>query len=470
MRAPGILIDRDAAEPLQRQLEAALRTAILSGRLPPGERILSSRELAGHLGLSRNTVLGALAGLQAEGYLECRARKGTFVATQLDGWTKPIRAKPRKPSLPSALARAEHRRVVPAQGIAFRPGLPALDLFPWPSFRRAINAARANARLLDYPDPFGDWRLRCAIASRIRQARGVVCDPEQVVVTSGAQGAFGLICRALLKRDEAVIVEDPCYPSVRRLFQAFGARIVPARVDDRGVDVGALQGRRSRLIYVTPSHQYPTGAILPLDRRLALLRWATDHDAMIVEDDYDSEFTYTGRPLPALQGLDREGRVLYVGTFSKVLAPSLRIGYLVIPDRIRGTFDAIQDAISVAPSALLQQVLTHFIKSGHLSRHIAKMRKAYDERRRAIAGLLSSSARASFTICDSRAGLHFIALLPKSIRDIDFAKRAADRGIVAPPLSTYCIERPKLNGIVVGFAATAPMEAKAAVLALEAAL
>ena len=468
MRPLGILINRDATEPLQRQLEGALKSAILFGTLSPGERILSSRELAHHLGLSRNTVLGALAGLHAEGYLESRARKGTFVAARLHGWTKPANARTRKAPPTPTTARKAEQRVDPEPGVAFRPGLPGLDLFPVASFRRALNSARMTARSLDYPDPLGDRSLRNAIASRIRQTRGVVCEPEQVIVTSGAQGAFSLICRALLANNETVIVEDPCYPSVRKTLAAFKSKIISGPVDEHGIDVSRLEGRRARLIYVTPSHQYPTGAILSLDRRFALLEWARISGAVIVEDDYDSEFTYTGRPLPALQGLDRDGRVLYVGTFSKVLAPSLRVGYLVVPEGLRGMFRAIQDAISVGPSTLLQQALTTFIESGHLSRHIAKMRKAYDERRRVISELLSSVDGSPFAIRDSLAGLHFIALLPRSIRDVDLAKRAASRGIVVPPLSGYCHERPRLNGLVVGFAATAAKEAKAAVLALSA--
>lgn len=470
MRPLGILINRGAAEPLQRQLEAALRSAILRGMLPPGERIISSRELAHHLGLSRNTVLGALAGLYVEGFLESRERKGTFVAARLHGWAKSANSRSRKITPTPSSAPIAERRLDPAPGVAFRPGLPGLDLFPLASFRRAINAARMAASSLDYPDPLGEWPLRHAIASRIRQTRGVVCEPEQVIVTSGAQGAFSLICRAVLEKGETVIVEDPGYPSVRKTLASFGAKIVSARVDERGIDVRALRERSARLIYVTPSHQYPTGSILSLDRRLELLEWARIGDAMIVEDDYDSEFAYTGRPLPALQGLDREGRVLYVGTFSKVLAPSLRVGYVVVPDRIRNLFRTIQDAISVAPSALLQHALTGFMESGHLSRHITKMRKAYDERRRVISGLLASAAGASFAIRDSQAGLHFIAMLPRSIRDVDVAKRAADRGIFVPPLSGYCHQKPSLNGVIIGFAATPPKEAKAAVLALAASL
>jgi len=468
--AAGISIDRKSAVPLHRQLESAFRRAILSGRLSAGERILSSRELQTHLGVSRNTVLNALEQLHAEGYLVTSRGVGTFVAPN-------ARTLPTDRTIKAGkqIALSERAgRFLAAQPLAaylyrtvpFRPGVPALDLFPTAQFKRALDASGWTTALLDYSDPFGHAPLREAIAHRIRQTRGVVCSADQILITAGTQSAFALISRVLLNEGDTVVAEEPGYRSLRATLLANGVRIIPGRVDRDGLDVAALQKQRAKLVYVTPSHQYPTGAILSLERRLALLDWATKHDAWIVEDDYDSEFNYTGRVHPALQGLGNGQSVMYIGTFSKVLAPALRVAYLVIPRALRAAFAAAQQIESGAPNAIIQHALANFIDNGHLGRHIVKMRKIYNERRRFAHAELRNLSSLSLQIRDSRAGLHFIAELPAEHRDVHFSRQAGLAGVVVPPLSAYFYGKPWLNGLVVGYAATSIPNAKKAIAAL----
>ena len=348
----------------------------------------------------------------------------------------------------------------------FRPGVPALDLFPRAAFKRALVAADWNANFLDYTGPHGHLPLRAAIARRLQQTRGIVCSPEQIFITGGAQAAFAAVCEVLLNEGDAAVVEDPGYSHVRAALLAHGATLVAAPVDAAGIDVHSFARRRAKLAYVTPSHQYPTGSVLSLDRRFALLDWAARHDAWILEDDYDSEFNYTQRPQPALQGLDARARVIYAGTFSKVLAPALRIAYLVVPPALRDAFAAVQQVGSGPPGSLVQAALARFMDEGHLGRHIAKMRKVYDERRRFAADELAKFPGAPLRVLDTRAGLHFIAELPPRIRDTDVSPRAAAAGIILPALSSYFHEKPARNGIVVGYAGTPLPQAKRAIATL----
>ncbi len=463
-------MDRKSAVPLHRQLEASIREAILSGRLEPGERILSSRDLRVHLGLSRNTIVAALTQLQAEGYLTFVRGVGTFVADALQYRMHAATTHDETEFLPSRAAAA----FVAAQDLAanqrlcapFRPGIPALDLFPAAQFKRAFDSRSWSGELLDYPPAFGDERLRSAIARRLRQTRGIACTPDQVLVTAGAQAAFALIARVLLNERDAVLVEEPGYPSVQGVLLAHGAQLVPAPVDDAGVEVARFASVHASLIHVTPSHQYPTGAVLSLERRLALLDWAKKNETWIVEDDYDSEFSYTGRPQPALQGLDGGRRVLYVGTFSKVLAPALRVAYIVVPRALYGAFHAAQQVLGGQPAAVMQDALATFIETGQFARHVTRMRKVYDERRRAASSEIVRRFGSRARIRDSAAGLHFIVELPKDVSDAAFSRRAAERGIIVPALSSYFRGPSSMNGVVIGFAAVPPAAGKQAIKTL----
>lgn len=467
MRHDAIFINRSSDVPLHRQLESAIREAILSGVLRPGERMLSSRELQTHLGVSRNTVTEALNQLDAEGYIVTRRGVGTFVAPNIRQF--PNRRKREQPEkvVPSDQASrfiaAQEFASDAAGGIAFRPGLPALDFFPIAQFKSCFSSSDWGGELLDYPQRAGLPELRNAIANRLRQTRGVACTPEQIFITPGAQAAFSLILRVLLNDADAVVVEDPCYPNAVSLLRSHHAQIMPIAVDDAGMDVDQMRKIHAKLAYVTPSHQYPTGAVLSLNRRIDLLQWATRRGAWIVEDDYDSEFNYTGRPQPTLQGLDDNHRVIYVGTFSKVLSPALRVAYIVVPESLSAAFEAAHEITGAAPSSPIQAALARFIDRGHLGRHISKMRKIYDERRRFVKQYLEHSKLSPFTVRDSASGLHFIAELPASLPDYAVESAAAEAGVAMPALSGYYLGKPTVNGVVIGYAATPVPAARAAI-------
>ncbi len=462
------MINRNSTVPLYQQVTAALRDAILCGNLVPGSRILSSREYQVHLGVSRNTIVEALSQLHAEGYLSTVRGVGTFVAEHVnpravDRKSASRAAAPAK--LAEAFIEAERFAGSTHDAVPFRPGLPALDLFPSAQFRHCIRAHEWTSELLDYPDEAGYLPLREAVALRLQQTRGVRCSADQVLITNGAQAAFALIAAVLLTKGDAAIVEDPGYPDVRAILQVCGARIVPIGVDEHGIDPRRFRRCRARLVYVTPSHQYPTGAVLSLERRFALLDWASRNDAWIVEDDYDSEFDYTGRPQPALQGLAAGHGVLYVGTFSKVLSPALRLAYVVVPAEVRQAFLAAHKVLGGAPNTLLQSALASFIREGHLGRHIARMRRIYDERRRVVCEALAASAPI-VRVRDAPAGLHLVAELPNEMNDDVVSERARNAGIVVLPFSKDYYEKPLHKGMVMGFAATPIPQARAAIATL----
>ena len=469
MRTQGIVLDRRSSVPLHRQLENALRDAILAGTLKAGERILASRELQTHLGLSRNTILTALGQLQAEGYLVTVPNAGTFVADVVRSRTTSPDAERSVDDLaPTSTAQAFIDNGSLATNwpliAPFRPGIPALDLFPVTLLKRSFSPADWDAQTLDYPNTFGDVRLREEIAKRVHQTRGIACSIDDVAVIGGAQAAFALVAAIVLSRGDAAIVEDPGYPNARAAFASAGARVTYVPLDESGIDVASFARKRAKLAYVTPSHQYPTGAVLSLERRFALLRWAEQHDAWIVEDDYDSEFNYSGRVQPALRSLDGGHRVLYVGTFSKVLAPGLRVSYMIVPRELRRALEGALAVTGAQPSAIVQRALARFIASGHLGRHIVKMRKIYDERRRYTSAEIQRVLK--IPVIDTQAGLHFVAELPRRLTDTGVSQRAAAKGLLVPALSTYYHTAPRRNGLLIGYAAFAPAVAKRAIALL----
>jgi len=383
--------DPGAPTPLYRQLYNAVRAAILDGQLPAGARLPATRVLAVDLGLSRTTVLTAMAQLLAEGYVEGKRGSGTCVARILPDAALHIGRAPAGvgPSS-SATGRTLSRRgqllatasLGPSRDAgmarAFRPGVPALDLFPWKTWL-AIEGRllrRLSGALRLYDNPAGYRPLRQAVADYLGAARAVRCEADQVIVVAGSQQALDLVARVLLDPGDAVWVEEPGYAGAKGALAAAGARVVPAPVDAEGLDVAAARQRcaAARLAYVTPSHQYPLGMTMSLSRRLALLRWASDAGAWVVEDDYDSEYRYTGRPLAALQGLDTEGRVIYTGTFSKVLFPALRLGYLVVPTDLADAFARAKALTDRGSPVLGQAMLADFLAEGHFGRHIRRMR------------------------------------------------------------------------------------------------
>lgn len=471
--APGI--------PLHRQLYERLRERILDGRLKPGERLPSTRSLAQLLGVGRNTVVEAFEMLLAEGYLETRRGSGTYVTPDLPD--SPRRGTPSPPSLPPpALApSAWARRALASQSpetepaahratIQLRNGLLPSGPFPWKVLERLLRAhlAARRAELFQYGHPAGLPALRQAIAEYVARARGVHCGPEHVLVTSGSQGVLDLVARVLLEDGDVVAMEDPGYGGARRAFAAAGARLVPVPVDAAGLRPEHLPAR-AKLVYLTPSHQFPTGGVLPAARRLAVLEWARASGAWVVEDDYDSEYRYSGRPLAALQGLAPE-RVLYCGTFSKALYPGLRLGFLVAPREVIETLSALRYLIDRQPPTLEQLVLTDFLCQGHFARHLRQLRALYAAKRRALLAALAEQLP-EWRWRDAGAGLHLYVRLPDDLTEDDVIARAAAVGIGLYGASAHYLDPASAPpGLVLGYAHLEPAAIRACIARLGRAL
>lgn len=442
----GIILDDNSEIPLHRQLMTVFRDAILTGKMQAGERVLSSRELCAYFGISRNTALTALGQLQAEGYLIAVQGSGTFVAD--------VTAPPERENVDREFDEGL------AGAVPFRPGLPDLDSFPVALFKRSLSTLEWTHGLLDNPRSWADDRLKTAIVQRLQQTRGVVCSPDQVFVVPSTLYAVSLIARTLLSASDDVAFEEPGCPAIRSVLLARGTQVVPIAVDDEGIDVDALTQRGATMAFITPSHQYPTGAPLSLERRFALLDWASHRNAWIVENDYDSELNYTRRPQPALQGLDEGRHVLYLGSFSKVLSPSIRIAYLIAPRALCPSLRTVHQATAGYASPIIQAAVASFMERGHFARHVTKMRTIYDERRRFLSSALGG---AGVQVRDWGMGLHFMADFPERLNDRDVSARALVRGIAVPPLSSCFHGRPTMNGLLFGFAATPIPAAKTAV-------
>jgi GntR family transcriptional regulator/MocR family aminotransferase len=476
-------VDRKTSAPLHAQIDQALRARILAGAIRPGTRLPSSRSLATELGVARTTVLQALEALQAEGYLVAAPRSGVRVAPELpeEGFT-PAPVGTGRPVSPPRLSLAARTLAAlgtgaPRLGSAprpFRPGLPALDLFPTSLWSRLVGRAqsRASARMLEGGDPAGHAGLRRAIADHVVAARGVRCAPEQVFVTGGTQQAFEEVLRLVVDPGESVWLEDPGYLGAQRAVLGAGARPVAVPVDDEGLDVdaGIRRAPRARLVILAPSHQYPLGVTLSLGRRMALLRWAAAARAMVLEDDYDSEFRHRGRPLTALQGLDDAGRVLYVGTFSKTMFPGLRVGYVVVPPSMVDVFGAARASLFAPASALEQAALATFMDEGHFARHLRRMRGVYRERAETLLEALRARCAGVLEPKPCDTGMQLCAMLPPGISDVVVRDRAAGVGIEVAPLSDYRLGRGGRGGLVFGFGAIRPAAIRAGVESLEGAL
>jgi GntR family transcriptional regulator/MocR family aminotransferase len=461
-------LDPAAPVPLFRQIYDGVRHGILDGTLMPGLRLPATRRLAGELGVSRNTVLNAYEQLLAEGYLEGKAGSGTYVPSTLPEDLLQVRpTSDRVPPRPIKRRALSHRGELLARTSMishrpsweprpFRPGIPALDAFPFETWMRLVarHHRRPSRDMLSYNDPAGYGPLRKAIAAHLGPARAVHCEPEQVIVITGSQPGLDLIARILLDAGDKAWMEDPGYPSARAVLQGAGVLPHPVPVDADGLDVaaGCTSCPAARLAYVTPSHQYPLGVTMSLPRRLALLDWAQRAGAWIVEDDYDSEFRYAGRPLAALQGLDREGRVLYLGTFSKVLFPSLRLGYLVVPPDLVDPFIAARAVVDRQSPTLTQAVVADFINEGHFFRHIRRMRTLYQGRQETLLRAASRELDGLLEAGPCETGLHLIGWLAEMSDDKKVSQAAAQVGIVAPALSSYGIERRDRGGVLLGYA------------------
>ena len=505
MRVPDLPIPFDpvATTPRYRQVADGIRAAILDGRLRPGARLPGTRALADQLGVVRNVVAEAYGALAGEGYVEARYGSGTYVSVALPydlGQPAAVVASGAAPepgvagravapnhdsTVHAALTitsittagrplarlvarlRAEEAAVpmpiIPSRRYDLRPGVPATDLFPRPVWRTLVaeaavaGGAQAAGGSLAYDDPLGYTPLREQIAAYLSRARAVRCRPEHVLVTSGAQQALDLIGRLVLDPGDPVAIEDPAYLGARRALVAAGGHPCPVPVDAEGLDVTALTELSARepvrLVYVTPAHQFPTGAVMSPRRRLALVGWAAAAGAWIVEDDYDGELRYAGRPLSALHGLDPSGRTIYVGTFSTVLDPRIHVGYAVLPPDLVEPATRLTWAADRHAPTLLHAALARFIGEGHFERHLRRARRAYRRRQEALAGASRAGLGDDARVETANAGMHLVVHLSALVAGARAVHRAAELDVAVYPLSP-CYQAPQRQpGLVLGYAA-----------------
>jgi GntR family transcriptional regulator/MocR family aminotransferase len=477
-------LDPASRTPLHRQLYEGLREAILSGRVRAGTRFPATRALAADLAISRTTVLTAFAQLLAEGYLEARVGSGTWVAGTLPDDLLKARARPRAP-LPATRVRVRLSRrsrmeswlgAATSGGVArpLRPGIPALDGATLEAWARLASKhwRRASRSMLEYGDPTGYRPLREAIAGYLGIARAVRCTGDQVIVVGGSQQALYLCAQMLLDPGDPAWIEEPGYPGAHAALRSAGARLVPVPVDGQGLVIAAkaARGRTPRLIYVTPSHQCPIGVTMTVSRRLELLQWAGRAGAWILEDDYDSEFRYSSRPLASLQSLDTERRVIYVGSFSKSLFPSLRIGFVVAPAPLVEPFRRGRAAMDRQSPTLDQVVLAEFMTEGHFERHLRRMRALYSERRQVLIEAAKRELHGILDLASSDAGIHTVGWLGPGVDDRLSADAARAHGVEVLPLSAFCLEPPWRGGLVLGYGAYDGAEIRAGVKGLARAL
>jgi GntR family transcriptional regulator / MocR family aminotransferase len=471
---PPVAIDSRSKTPLYRQMYDWFRSTIIDGRMRPGQRVPSTRSLSAELKISRIPVLNAYEQLLAEGYFETFVGAGTCVARSIpDDALRPQTAKSRKELQPSAGSRGPRRMSrrgleltnVPAQpwfdvSGAFRVSLPALDQFPigvWSKLvaRHSRNPPRG---IMAYGDAMGYAPFREAIAEYLGAVRSVRCEPSQILVTTGSQQALQLAAHVLVDPEDRVWMEEPGYLGARQAFVTVRAQLIPVRVDHDGMQVAEIirRGGTARAVYVTPSHQYPMGTTMSATRRMLLLNWAARSGAWIIEDDYDSEYRFGSRPIASLQGLDTDARVIYVGTFSKVMFPALRLGYVVVPKDLVPAFSAARDAADIFSSTLYQAVMTDFIREGHFARHIRRMRMLYMDRRSTLIKAIQSQMGDLLEVIGDAAGMHLLALLPAGVNDVKVSRHAAQRRISVMPLSSCCLEPPARGGLILGYGGVNP--------------
>lgn len=476
---PLPVFGRLASDPvvtLYRQIYERIRGTILGGSLTPGTRLPSSRTLAEDLGVSRNTVELAFSQLEAEGFLTRKVGAGTYVTRAIP---EPERAprKSRTPALPpapkagreslskrgrSVVHAASQAEAEPSNHRLFAACLPSLESFPLRTWRRLVarHSRLWHREALFHGDAAGYRPLREALATYLATARGVKCDWRQIIILTSTQQALDLTARLLLDAGDPVWLEEPGYLGARAALESAGANVVPVPVDADGltVEAGITLAPAARLAYVTPSHQYPIGVTMSLGRRLALLEWAARAPAWVIEDDYDSEFRYTGRPFAAMQGLDVGGRVIYTGTFNKVLFPALRLAYIVVPDGLVDAFAAARAIVDGYSPSFMQAVLADFIVAGYLSSHIRRMRALYHERRDILLDAIAERLADRIEVKASDTGLHVTGWLKHGMDDREVSRRAADKGLDLPPLSRYYLTRHPRPGLMFNYASVPPRD------------
>jgi GntR family transcriptional regulator/MocR family aminotransferase len=465
---PPIALDAASGTPMYDQLSEWFRRAIIDGHLRAGQRVPSTRNLARELKISRVPVLSAYEQLFAEGYLETFVGAGTCVARAIPGQALKSAAAAGRAKSEQIVARKGPRRIservdtlrtapqtwADTQG-AFRVGVPALDHFPITTWSRLVNrhSRKPPMEQMLYGTPMGYLPLREAIAEYLGTVRAVRCDAEQILITTGSQQGLQICANVLLDAHAPVWIEDPGYPGARQACKTIGAELIPVPVDEEGLNVteGIRLCSNAQAAYITPSHQFPLGCTMSAARRLQLLSWAVRAGAWIIEDDYDSEYRFGGRPIASLQGMDTDDRVIYVGTFSKVMFPSVRIGYVVIPKDLVTAFGRVRDAFDTFSSMLYQVVLTDFIREGHFARHIKRMRTLYSERRAALLDAIDRHASGKLEPIGTDAGMQLTALLAPGVDDVAMSMAAAKVGVSARPLSISYANRPARGGLILGY-------------------
>ncbi|QPC91704.1 PLP-dependent aminotransferase family protein [Mesorhizobium sp. INR15] len=463
-----IEVDRASHVPLARQLYLALREGIVAGRMPPGERLPSTRAASRLWGVSRGLVTEAYETLLSEGYAIGRVGSGTYVSTDVPeraarpggaGWVAPEHGR--------LISRAARAVATPVPQLADPPlGIPfIMGRTPPDAKTRGVLTRIAHRHLGalsdHYRDPQGEEVLREAVAAYLLAARGVRCLPSQIFITAGSQQAIDLAIRTLIDPGDVVAVENPCYPPARLALTVHGARLAAVPVDGDGLDVTALAALAAapRAIYVTPSHQYPTGTVLSMARRLALLDWAAATGAWVIEDDYDSEFRYDDRPLAALQGVDEHHCVIYAGTFSKALLPGLRLGYLVVPEDLVPAFRVMRALLDRFPAPFQQLVVADFLAEGHFSSHLRRLREAYRASRDVLVSLLHARLADHLRVDSPHQGVHLLARLGAGRNDVTLAKAARRHGVAVLPVSPMHVAPMPLHGFLFGFSGLTHAEA-----------
>lgn len=449
---------------LNKRLYDTLRQAILARAITPGSRLPSSRDLAQQLSLSRNTVLATYEQLLAEGYIETRPGSGTFVTEQLPDGNMESVPDAQEGSSHSATPTLSQRGMhllgyagaSTRQWGAFMPGIPDIASFPHDLWRRTQTRLmrRMKPEQLSYSPMGGSPELQLALTEYLRVARSVECTPEQVLITEGTHQGMDLLAKMLCNPGDTAWIEDPCYWGMRNVLTINGLRVTPIDVDDQGMapPETLYPGRIPRLICVTPSHQYPLGAVMSLARRQRLLALAQEHNSWIVEDDYDSEFRFSGNPVPALQGLNRNAPVIYIGTFSKTLYPGLRVSYMVLPPQLAQELKVAHAELYRGGHWLTQSTLSEFIREGHYAAHIRRMRLLYARRRALLTQLIETHLGSEFVGDRSNAGLHMLLKLPAHIDDVLLSSHILRHGVMVKPLSSYYLRPTVERGLLLGYA------------------
>ena len=443
--------------PLHRQLYEALRRAILENKLSPEERLPSSRDLVQDLGLSRNTVVAALTQLTIESYLVSRVGSGTFVSAKVpQRQRRPLRqtSHPAQQLSHRGQALGKHFCASELEIQPFTPGMADFSAFPVALWQRLQNKhwRMTYPDMLDYSSSGGYAPLRRAVADYLHMFRSVVLDLDQVIITSGTQESLELCAQLLADQGDTVWLEDPAYWGAGKAFMATGLKIHPVPVDEHGIAPQANDRHAPpRLIYVTPSHQYPTGAVMSLERRHQILSLANEHQAWVLEDDYDSEFRFSGPPIASLAGLDTQGRVLYLGSFSKVLYPGLKLAYVVVPKGLAAAFKAAHYDLNRPGQMPVQAALAEFIDMGHFAACLRKARQSYAQRRHCLLEALQPCLGTHARITGAEQGLHLCVRLPDHLDDQALARQLGKLGLVVRPLSAYCLKRRDLRGLVIGY-------------------